>query len=67
MGVARERLIGEHGSGQWQTEQSEDGRPRRVGWRKGGVWWGDGLIAGGLLGMAVGTICTSTLPLVTFI
>jgi hypothetical protein len=59
VGVARERMVGEHGTGQWQHEQSDDGRPRRVGWRKGGVWWGDGLIAGALLGMGVGAICKS--------
>jgi hypothetical protein len=59
VGVARESLVGEHGVGQWQQEQSDDGRPRRVGWRKGGVWWGDGMIAGGLLGMVVGAACKS--------
>ena len=62
VGVARERLIGKHGEGQWQTEESEDGRPRRVGWREGGVWWGDGMIAGGLLGLVAGGICTFTRP-----
>jgi hypothetical protein len=59
VGVARERVFGKHGEGQWRDEQSEDGRPRRVGWREGGVWWGDGMIAGGLLGLGVGAICTS--------
>ena len=63
VGVVRERLIGKHGEGQWQAQESQDGRPRRVGWREGGVWWGDGMIAGGILGLGVGTICTSTISL----
>lgn len=57
MGVAREEILGQKDGAQWREEQSEDGRPRRVGWRKGGVWWGDGLVAGGLLGVAVGALC----------
>ena len=58
VGVLRERLVGKHGEGQWQAQESEDGRPRRVGWREGGVWWGDGMIAGGILGLGVGALCT---------
>lgn len=51
--------MGERGWAQWREEQSQEGMPRRVGWRKGGVWWGDGLVAGGLLGVGVGALCTS--------
>ncbi|WRT66184.1 uncharacterized protein IL334_003137 [Kwoniella shivajii] len=33
-----------------------EGENRRVGWRKGGVMWEDGSLAGGLMGLGVGTI-----------
>lgn len=57
VGVAREYLVGAKGGSQWREVESEEGIPRRVGWRKGGVSWGDGMIAGGLLGLGVGAIC----------
>lgn len=57
--MARENVFGERGEAQWREVESEEGMPRRVGWRKGGVWWGDGLLAGGILGLSVGAICKS--------
>ena len=55
-GWARERVFGPRGGGQWRVEESE-GRPRRVSWRQGEVSWGDGMSAGTVLGLGVGTIC----------
>lgn len=60
VGVAREAVLGPKAGGQWRETESQEGMPRRVGWRQGGVWWGDGIIAGGLLGAGVGTICECT-------
>ncbi|WVR07206.1 hypothetical protein IAU60_004247 [Kwoniella sp. DSM 27419] len=41
---------------EFAEEDLEDGRGRRVGWRKGGVKWEDGALAGGLMGLGVGSV-----------
>ncbi|WVF71636.1 hypothetical protein IAT40_006444 [Kwoniella sp. CBS 6097] len=35
-------------------ESESEGRKKRVGWRKGGVQWEDGALAGGIMGFVVG-------------
>lgn len=48
----------------WRSEKSLDRSgveiPRRVGWREGGVSLWDGGLAGGIMGLGVGTICKSS-------
>lgn len=67
VGWAREQMFGP--AGEIQDAVTQDGDAfglgqgegsqvkRKAGWRKGEVKWEDGGVAGGLMGLVVGTAC----------
>lgn len=59
VGWAREQVFGPAGEIQGVAQGGPEGSAvkRKAGWRKGEVKWEDGGVAGGLMGLVVGTAC----------
>lgn len=64
VGWAREQVFGPAGEIQdvAQSGPERSAMKRKAGWRKGEVKWEDGGVAGGLMGLVVGTACEYIYP-----